>query len=292
MNLLVSASFIAAFFAGVAALFAPCCITVLLPTYLASIFKQKTKVFLMTFVYFLGLLVVFIPLGLGVTALSTLFSSYHNIIYSIGAIFLIFLGLSLLLGRQFSIPFSVHPQLKRYDFPSVFILGIFSAFATVCCAPVLAGVLALSILPGSVFLGVAYVLAYVLGMVLPLFLIAAFLDKINFTQKFFVFRKVVSYKLLGQKIFLPFSNLFAGLMFFILGIIILFLSQENSLTTHAAYQATLNVFTAKLVDSISVFTRIIPQPVWALVFVGIFLLIVRIAIKEFVDVIKNKGGEN
>ncbi len=293
MEFLISASFIAAFFAGVAALFAPCCITVLLPTYFASIFKQKTKVFLMTFIYFLGLLVIFVPLGLGVSALAQFFSEYHNIIFSIGGVFLIFLGLSLLLGRQFSIPISVHPQLKKYDLGSVFVLGIFSGVATVCCAPVLAGVLALSVLPGSVFLGLAYVIAYVLGMVLPLFIIAAFLDKVDFTQKFFVFRKTVSYKLLGQKIFLPFSNLFAGLMFFILGIVILYLSEKNALTTHASYQVTINIYLAKLVKSISTFTAVIPDPVWALIFVSIFLIIVKVAISEFTSLIKKgEGGEN
>lgn len=295
MELLVSASFIASFFAGVAALFAPCCITVLLPTYFASIFKQKTKVFLMTFVYFLGLLVIFVPLGLGVSALSQFFSQYHNIIFSIGGVFLIFLGLGLILGRQFSIPLSVHPKLKNYDMSSVFVLGIFSGVATVCCAPVLAGVLALSVLPGSVFLGLAYVIAYVLGMVVPLFIIAAFLDKVNFTQKFFVFRKTVSYNLLGQKIYLPFSNLFAGLMFFVLGLVILYLSRMNALTTHASYQVTINIYLTKLVKTISVFTGLIPEPIWALIFVGIFLLIVKIAVSQLKNILKdgeNKGGEH
>jgi len=50
MDLLVSTSMVAAFIAGVAALFAPCCITVLLPSYLGSIFRERTKVFLMTFI--------------------------------------------------------------------------------------------------------------------------------------------------------------------------------------------------------------------------------------------------
>ncbi|MCL5435426.1 MAG: hypothetical protein M1405_03490 [Patescibacteria group bacterium] len=293
MELLVSASFIASFFAGVAALFAPCCITVLLPTYFASIFKQKTKVFLMTFVYFLGLLVIFVPLGLGVSALAQFFSQFHNLIFSLGGIFLVFLGLSLLLGRQLSLPFSVHPRLKNYDLSSVFVLGIFSGVATICCAPVLAGVLALSVLPGSVFLGLSYVIAYVLGMVVPLFIIAAFLDKVNFTQKFFVFRKTVNYNLLGQKIYLPFSSFFAGLMFFILGIVILYLSRINALTAHTSYQVTINIYLAKLVKSISVFTGLIPEPIWALFFVGIFLLIIKIAISEFINVIKRgKGGEH
>src|SRR3989339_1423429 len=95
MDLLISASFIASFFAGIAALFAPCCITVLLPTYLASIFKQKTTVFLMTFVFFLGLLTIFLPLGLGASFLSQLFSRYHDTIFVLGGIFLIFLGMTL-----------------------------------------------------------------------------------------------------------------------------------------------------------------------------------------------------
>ena len=113
MELLVSASFIAAFFAGVAALFAPCCVTVLLPTYFASIFKQISTIFLMTFVYFLGLLAVFLPIGLGVSAISQLFNTYHNVVFTLGSLFFIVLGLILILGLQFSFPVLVHPQLKK-----------------------------------------------------------------------------------------------------------------------------------------------------------------------------------
>src|SRR3989338_2306285 len=133
MDLLISASFIASFFAGVAALFAPCCITVLLPTYFASIFKKKVKIFLMTFIYFLGLLTFFLPLGFGATILSNIFSQYHNAIFLFGGIFLIFLGFTMLSGKQFSLPVSVHPELKRYNFGSVFVLEIYSAVATTCC---------------------------------------------------------------------------------------------------------------------------------------------------------------
>ncbi|MBI5452951.1 hypothetical protein HY945_05835 [Candidatus Gottesmanbacteria bacterium] len=291
MDLLVSASFIASFFAGVAALFAPCCITVLLPTYFASIFKQKSTVFLMTFVFFLGLLTIFLPLGLGASFLSQLFSEYHNIIFSLGAIFLIILGTSLLLGVQLSLPFVIHPELKRYDFGSVYVLGIFSAVATTCCAPVLAGVLALSILPGSIFLGAIYTLAYVLGMIIPLFIIAAFLDKINFTQKFFAFRKTINYSLFGKKIKLPLSYLFSGLMFLILGIIVLFLAQTNQLTSHSSYQVTINIYLTKLVQLISKFTKLIPELFWALLFVGILLLILKLAVSQLLSIIK-KGEKH
>lgn len=281
MELLVSASFIAAFVAGIAALFAPCCVTVLLPTYLASIFRDKSTVFLMTFIYFLGLLAVFMPIGLGAIALTQVFSTYHNIIFSAGAILLIVLGIILLLGMQFSLPFNVRPELKKANAGSVFFLGVFSGIATTCCAPVLAGVLALSILPGSFLLGGAYTLAYVLGMVVPLFIIAATLDRFSFTKKFFAFRRTVSYSLLGRKIRLTISNLVSGGMFLVLGIFVLNLALTNNLTSHASYQVSINIYITKFVQFISGYTSFIPEPIWALVFVGIFLFIIKIVIGQF-----------
>ncbi|HCE30961.1 hypothetical protein A2778_05585 [Candidatus Daviesbacteria bacterium RIFCSPHIGHO2_01_FULL_40_24] len=288
MDLLVSASFIASFVAGIAALFAPCCITVLLPSYFASIFKQKATVFLMTFVYFLGILTIFLPIGLGVSLLTQIFSQYHDVIFLVGGVFLLFLGMTLLLGQQFSLPFSVHPELKRQDFISVYVLGIFSAIATTCCAPVLAGVLTLSMLPGSVFLGGVYTLAYVLGMVLPLFLIALFLDKVDFTKKFFAFRKSISYTVLGQKISLTFANLFSGLMFLILGVVIIYLARTSQLTSHNSYQVALNIYMTKFIKSISQFTQIIPEIGWAVIFVGIALSIVYLAVKQFISLKKRR----
>ncbi len=290
MDLLVSASFIAAFFAGVAALFAPCCITVLLPTYFASIFKQKSTIFLMTFVYFLGLLTIFLPLGLGASFLSQIFSEYHNTIFLIGGLFLGLLGLSLLLGMQMSLPFTVHPQLKNSGFLSVYVLGVFSAIATTCCAPVLAGVLALSVLPGSVWLGGVYTLAYVLGMVAPLFIIASALDKVDFTKRFIGFKKIVSYSFLGLKIKQSFSQLFSGGMFLVLGGYILYLSLTNQLTIHSSYQVMVNIYLTKVIQSISVFTRLIPEFVWAIIFVLIFGFVTKIAYSQLVPMLKQKGG--
>ena len=288
MELLISASFIASFFAGVAALFAPCCVTVLLPTYFASIFKQRSTIFLMTFVYFLGLLAVFMPIGLGASAITQLFSQYHNIIFTFGSLFLILLGLTLVLGFQFSFPTLVHPQLKNSGFLSVFVLGVFSGIATTCCAPVLAGVLALAALPASFLLGGAYTLAYVLGMVIPLFVLSMLLDKNKFTQKFFIFRKTVSYSVFGNKIRLTLSNLFSGVMFLILGVVIAYLALTNNLVTHASYQISINVYLTRFIQFVGTYTKIIPEPVWAIIFFVIFLAIVAKSLKEFFKSRKNQ----
>lgn len=290
MELLISASFIASFFTGVAALFAPCCITVLLPTYFASIFKEKSTLYLMTFIYFLGLLTVFLPLGLGVVFLSRIFSQYHNTIFLLGGIFLIFLGMTLLLGKQFSLPQKIHPSLKKNNFASVFVLGIFSGVATTCCAPVLAGVLALSALPGSFILGSLYTLAFVLGMVIPLFTIAAFLDKVEFTNKFFAYRKTVSFSIFNLKIKQTFANIFSGFIFVFLGLIILFLARTNGLTSHSSYQLSINIYLTKIIRSIGSFTSLIPEFVWGILFVAVFLLIIYSAVREllFLTKIKNR----
>ncbi len=277
MDFLASASLVAAFFAGVAALFAPCCVTVLLPTYFASIFKQRSLIFLMTFVFFLGLLVVYLPIGLGVAALGQLLNTYHNLIFLLGAIFLILLGVSLIFGMRFSLPVFAHPQLKGANFGSVFVLGVFSGIATTCCAPVLAGVLALAALPGSFLLGGAYTLAYVLGIVSPLFILSLLLDKGQFIQKFFLFRKIVNYNLLGVKVRSTLASLFSGIMFLTIGIIILYLDLTNNLKTHASYQVTINVYLTKLMERVGTYTKLIPESVWAVIFFGILMGIIIIA---------------
>ncbi|MDP3955283.1 MAG: cytochrome c biogenesis protein CcdA [bacterium] len=292
-ELVFSASFLAAFFAGVAALFAPCCITVLLPTYLASVFKQKATVFLMTFIYFLGLLVVFLPLGLGATILAQFFSQYHNILFIAGAIFLILLGLMQILGKHFTLPFTVSPKLQNTGSGSVFALGVFSGVATACCAPVLAGVLALSILPGSWIMGALYTLTYVLGMVVPLFTIAIFLDKVNFTQKFFTFRKIVSYRFLGEKVSVSLSGLLAGLMFLVLGVVILFFASSNQLTAHSSYQLMVNLYVAQLVGKVEGLIGFVPQIAWAFFFMVLFLILAKTALNQLnLNKRKKKGGED
>lgn len=260
----IIASLVTAFVAGLAALFAPCCITVLLPTYLGSIFRQKRTVVAMTLVFFLGLLAVFLPLGLGFASIGTLFSKNHDWIFIIGGTFLLFLGASILLGLHFSIPFTKHPKTKIKGAGSVFILGIFSAFATLCCAPVLAGVLALSILPGSIFWGAMYALAYVVGMILPLLLIAMFLDKSDFAKKFEIFGKRLSYKIAGREINISIAELISGAMFLLIGVLIIYLAKAGKIAMgNSAFQTSVNIFMSRLTDSINSFLAMVSLWIWA-----------------------------
>jgi len=281
MDILIGASFIVAFIAGVAALVAPCCITVLLPAYLGSVFRQKRTVVLMTFVFFLGLLAVFLPLGFGVAGLGQLFSAYHNTIFVLGAIFLLLLGSSILLGLHFSLPFSISRNTKIKGASSVFVLGIFSGAATLCCAPVLAGVIALSALPGSIFWGGMYTLTYVLGMVIPLLVIAFFVDKTNIMKRLELLKKRVSYSLVGKRIYLTVAETVSGLTFFLMGVLILYLAKTNRLAMGGSeYQTAINIYLANLVNSINRFLTVTPVVVWAVVAIIALWLVIKIVLKR------------
>ena len=250
MDVLVGTSLIAAFVAGVAALFAPCCITVLLPSYLGNIFKEKYKIFFMTFIFFLGVLTVFLPIGLGASYLAQLFSQYHNAIFTVGGIFLVVLGVTMLLGKKFTTPTSVRDGMKGHV-SSVYVLGIFSAIATTCCAPVLAGVLALSVASGTIVWGALYTLAYVVGMTLPLFIIAIFLDKANLTERFTNAKKTVAMRIGGFSWKITVSEMISGLIFLLMGTYITYLAFSNKLFTHSSYQLEMNLWNARFLGAIN-----------------------------------------
>lgn len=280
MELLVGTSLLAAFVAGIAALFAPCCITVLLPSYFGSIFRERYKVFLMTFLFFLGILAVFLPLGLGFAALGQVFSRYHNVIFSIGGIFLFIMGMTMLLGRSFSLPFSVHPSLKKHNAGSVFVLGIFSGIATTCCAPVLAGVMALSTMAGSLFWGVMYTVSYVLGMVTPLFLIALFLDRYDVAGRLHKINATVSYRLTGTQVRLTVAQLISGAVFVLMGASTTYLAFSNRLFVHSSYQTTINITLTQVLKEANRFIGFVPQWAWGGLVILVVACITRMAIKQ------------
>lgn len=252
MGILTISSVIASFFAGIAALFAPCCITVLLPSYIGSIFSQRRMVLGMTGVFSLGLLAVFLPIGLGAGFLGQLFSIYHDQIYILGALFLLFLGTMVFLGSGFSLPW--HTSVRAggtFTFFSIFTLGVFSGFATSCCAPVLAGIVTLSVLPGSMLLGGLYAVSYVLGMVAPLFFLAWVLERTRFTQQFWIMRKAVSYTLFGKKISITAANLLTAIIFVGMGILILWLAFTGNLQVSMGYREPVDAVRAWILERLA-----------------------------------------
>ena len=279
MEMLVSASIVAAFVAGVAALFAPCCISVLLPSYLGNIFKERYKIYFMTFIFFLGILTVFLPIGLGATVLASLFSEYHNQIFLVGGLFLVILGASMLIGKSIAVPTSIRDRFK-HKVTSIYLLGVFSAIATTCCAPVLAGVLALSVTSGKIIWGLVYTLAYVIGLVLPLFVVSLFLDRVDLAKRLANMKKTVPLSLFGKSWTITISEFISGLIFIVMGGYISYLAFNGQTEMSSDYQLQMNLFLAGILGKINRYTSFVPDYVWAALVVIIAVALVGLFIKQ------------
>lgn len=222
MGVLTGVSLIAAFFAGVVALFAPCCITFLLPSYLGQIFKNKEKVVLMTLIFGLGIATILVPVALGIGLIGQIFGAFHTQTYILGGLFMILLGILLLLGKKFTLPMvNLTVDLNKKNDPwSVYLLGIFSGITSSCCAPVLAGVMAISFLSPSLLWAFFAGIFYVVGMISPLIILAFFLEKVNWSRLPLIRSKTVPF--LGRKILL--TDFVAGVIFLTVGVIFIYLS--------------------------------------------------------------------
>ncbi len=223
-ELLVGSSILGGFVGGVLALLAPCCITVLLPSYFAATFRNVGTLLRMTFLFGAGIAVVILPIALGLAALGQMFSRYHTILFLVGGMFLLALGVMTLRGRGFELPFLRAPAFDGRPGASVFALGVFSGAASSCCAPVLIGVLTLTALTSSFPGAVAVALAYVFGMVFPLFVLALVGDRFGWSTSRLVLGRMVTVHALGRRFAVHSTNLIGGLLFLAMGVFVLALA--------------------------------------------------------------------
>ncbi|MEX1052331.1 MAG: cytochrome c biogenesis CcdA family protein [Patescibacteria group bacterium] len=174
-------SITASFLAGVLALFAPCCITFLFPAYLGTIFKESKKVMFYTFVFALGLAFILVPVALGFRFFIGFFDQFHKSIYYIGSLILILMGISTI-RPLFTIPSFIRTTKnidKNVNVGSVFSLGLFSGLTSACCAPVLFAAITLTTLSPTIIQALFVSLAYVLGIVFPLFIMSMLYKKVS-----------------------------------------------------------------------------------------------------------------
>ncbi|OGK45429.1 hypothetical protein A3B40_02630 [Candidatus Roizmanbacteria bacterium RIFCSPLOWO2_01_FULL_37_16] len=180
-NFIFGISLTASFLAGNLALFAPCCITFLFPSYLGTIFKEGRKIMFYTIVFALGLSFILIPVALGFRFFIYLFDQFHKQIYYLGGFFLIFMGI-MTVRPLFHLPqlFHIRQDLnKRINIGSVFTLGVMSGLSSSCCAPVLFAAVTLTTLSPTLFQALVVSFAYVLGIVFPLFILSLFYSRLT-----------------------------------------------------------------------------------------------------------------
>jgi cytochrome c biogenesis protein CcdA len=210
---LLTGSALAALLAGMVAFFAPCCAFVMLPTYLASVAgANRWRTAAMTAVFIAGVATIVWPLTLGAAGLSQLIAANHETMFILGGAMMLAVGAATLSGWMWHRA----PSVGGGD-PSgvlgIYAMGLFAGAATACCAPVLAGAVAIAGVSGSWWASGVLGLFYLLGLVSPLLLSALGVGRLRGRLR----DPALSFRALGRPVTTTVMRLIGGVTFLSLG---------------------------------------------------------------------------
>ena len=265
-ELLTTGSILAAFFAGGVALFAPCCIVFLAPSYMAVAVKNRRwRLLPLTFVFAAGLALVLVPITLGMSLVASTVATYHAPLYYVGGVLMLALAALSLTGHMMSLPsFLRAPDTARGDSASFFALGVFSGIASSCCAPVLAGVMTLSALSGSAIGGVTLGLAYTFGMVFPLFVMALLWDRFRLGERRFLQAKPIRLRMAGRVLVTNTINLTVAIAFTVMGGFVIYLANTGTMTGGPGFQVAFGRRLSRVFERIEGWVDPVPEPLLGL----------------------------
>ena len=286
-DLLTTGSILAAFFAGGVALFAPCCIVFLAPSYLAVAVKNRRwRLLPLTFIFAAGLGLVLLPITLGVSLVAGTIANYHEPLYYAGGTLMLVLAVFTLSGRMVSLPSFVRaPDTTRGDSASFFALGVFSGLASSCCAPVLVGVMTLSALAGSPAGGLLLGLAYVFGMAFPLFVMALLWDRFKLGERKFLKARPVRLHLGTHILATNTVNLVVAAGFTVMGVFVMFLAGSGKMTSGPGFQVALGKRVAEVFGWVEKATASIPEALLGLAVLALASVFVYATLRD-----RSRGG--
>jgi cytochrome c biogenesis protein CcdA len=230
----VEVSYLASFVGGLLSLLSPCS-ALLLPAFFAYAFQSRRELVGRTAVFYLGLAATLVPLGMGISAVSTLVYGHRSALIAVSGLVIIAFGFLQLLGGGFTFgPLERLRSRTKVDSGSVastFALGAVYGFAGFCSGPILGAILTVAASSGSVFGGAGLLATYAGGMATPLFLMALLWDRFDLGRRRWLRGREVT--LGGLR--LHTTNLVSGLMFIAIGV--LFVVFEGTSALEGLYDA-------------------------------------------------------
>lgn len=176
---------VTAFLGGTLAILSPCG-ALLLPAFFASAVGAGPRLLLHGSIFYLGLLLVLVPLGVGAGAIGTLFLAHRTWIIGIASAILVIFGFLQIFGVGFDaakmLPGGQVLQQRASSsvgLVKTFLLGAASGVAGFCAGPILGAVLTLAAAQGNLFTAGTLLAVYGAGMVVPLLIIAALWGRIG-----------------------------------------------------------------------------------------------------------------
>ncbi len=225
----IHVSLFAALIGGFLALLSPCS-AALLPAFFAYAFKERRRLVEMTFVFFLGLVTVYVPLGFSASLVAKIFINYQGTLFVIAGILFFIFGLMLLFEKSFSfLPSFLRIQSNKQSFGSVYLLGITTGFAAgTCTAPIIGAIITLASTYANPFQSSLLLVVYSLGLALPLFILAYFFDRFKTHERGLLRGKLWTFSIGGKELHVHSTNLIAATLFFLLGFIFILSNGTNS----------------------------------------------------------------
>lgn len=175
-------SYLVALVGGVLALLSPCA-ALLLPAFFAYAFASPGKLIARTGIFYLGLLVTLVPIGVGIAGLGSLLTKYRSAMITGAGWLIIVLGIVTVLGSGFDISRLFRRRSsggpREQTIATTFVLGMVSGVAGVCTGPILGAVLTVASFSASPLEGGILLAIYGLGMTIPLLILALAWEKIG-----------------------------------------------------------------------------------------------------------------
>ena len=269
-DVLLAGSLAAAFAAGMVAFFAPCCAGVMTPAYLAATGGgRRLGVARLTAVYVLGVSAVVLPITLGAAAIAGYVSEWHAQMFAIGGLMMIAVAVALWRGTM--LPIDVPQPRMTGSTLSVFGLGVFSGGATACCAPVLAGAIALSATSGTVAGGLLLGVAYIAGMMAPLIPVALIYGHARHRVK----DPSLTLRLAGRVKRIGAVRLLGVVVFAGFGVLFIALALTGNSETAPGFQRTMGSWLRDVAASVDGIPNVVSLPVLLAVLAGFAYATVR-----------------
>ncbi len=172
-----------AFAGGVLSLLSPCS-ALLLPAFFAYAFPSRGQLVLRTGVFYLGLLTLLVPLGLGLGALGSLFLERRAELSIVAGLLLVAIGAFQLAVGGFELPGAAHLQGRTFglsgeSLAATYVLGLVYGVGGFCSGPLLGGVLTIAGASGGALAGAILLAIFAAGMAAPLLLLALAWDRLG-----------------------------------------------------------------------------------------------------------------
>ena len=214
---------VAAFLGGVLSLLSRCS-ALLVPSFFAYAFSRPTQLLGRTAVFYLGLCLTLVPLGIGSSLVSSLFYGQRETLILVAGWTIIALGVGQLLGGGFRLPVVTGLQARLSGrvgagggWLPVLGLGAVYGLAGFCAGPVLGSVLTIAATSDDPWVGGGLLAVYALGMAAPMFVLALLWDRFDLGRRGWLRGRPVRV----GRLRLHSTSLVSGVLFVVIGALFL-----------------------------------------------------------------------